>query len=373
VANVSKDIRLILALLNIHKVKVKNEFMVKFIQVKKINYFSANLRRKTPTNLGYHDFKTTFMKRKLRLLSVGCMVSITSIFAQQDPALTHGMYTKMNFNPAATGSGDGICGTLVYRNMWDKVNGAPNTIFFNAEANLDRFVKGLGVGIGAIHDAIGFNRQNTANLNLSYKLRFKNKSFIAIGVGAGILNMGLSPTWITPQPNTVDLILPIGFSATNMDFNAGLFFKSRTSYVGVSSTHLSETILSSGASPLMTYNPKRHYYFMAGWRDGIDPSGDFDVDLNALMRTDLNKFSVDLSARVFLKKKFYGGVGYRTSDAVLVLLGMEVIPNLTVGYAYDITTNRFANISWGTHEIMLRYCRPIPIPPPTIHRNPRYL
>lgn len=311
------------------------------------------------------------MKRKLRLLSLACLAAMPNLFAQQDPALTHSMYTKMNFNPGATGSGDGICGSLIYRNMWDKVSGAPNTVFFNAEVNLDRYIKNLGVGIGAIHDAIGFNRSNTANLNVSYKIKFPNRSFLSVGVGAGILNMGMSPTWVTPQdPN--DPILPVGFSATNMDFNAGLFYKAKNSYVGVSSTHLSETILSSSASALMTYNPTRHYYFMAGHREVLIPN-EFDLDLNTLVRTDLNKFSIDLSARVFIKNKFYGGVGYRTTDAVLVLVGMEIMPNLTVGYSYDITTNRFANISWGTHEIMLRYCRPIPLPPPTKPRNARYL
>jgi len=311
------------------------------------------------------------MKRKLRLLSLVCFTALPSIYAQQDPALTHSMYTKMNVNPAATGYGNGICGSLIYRNQWDKVNGAPNTVFFNADANLDRYVKNLGVGIGVIHDAIGFNRQNNANLNVSWKFRFPNRNFIAIGVGAGLVNVGMNPVWVTPQ-NPVDNILPVGFSATSFDLNGGIFYRSKKSYIGVSSTHLSETVLASSTSALMTYNTKRHYYFMAGHREELIPN-EFDIDLNTLLRTDGNRFSIDLSARLFIKNRFYGGVGYRTSDAVLVLVGMEIMPNLTVGYAYDISTNRLANISWGTHEIMLRYCRPIPIPPPTIHRNPRHL
>lgn len=310
------------------------------------------------------------MKGKLRLLSMACMLSMPA-FAQQDPALTHSMYTKMNVNPGATGSGDGSGASLIYRNQWDKVSGAPNTVFFNAEVNLDRYVKNLGVGIGAIHDAIGFNRQNNANLNVSWKFRFPNRSFISVGVGAGLVNMGMSPVWVTPD-NPNDPILPIGFSATNLDLSAGLLYRSKKGYIGVSSTHLSESILSSSASALMTYNTARHYYFMAGYREELEPNK-LDLDLNTLMRTDGNRFSIDLSARMFIQNKFYAGLGYRTSDAVLILLGMEVAPNLTVGYSYDISTNRFASISWGTHEIMVRYCRPIPLPPPTIHRNPRYL
>jgi len=313
------------------------------------------------------------MKRKLCLFGAAAVAFFQVTYAQQDPAITHGMYSKMSFNPGATGSEKGICGSLIYRNQWDKVNGAPNTVFFNVEANMDRFVRNLGLGVSVIHDAIGFNRQNTAHLNVSYKIKLPNSDFISVGVGAGIVNMGLSPTWVQPQPGVVDALLPLGFSATNLDLNFGIFYKSQKNfYAGISSTHLSESILADGASALLTYNVARHYYLMGGWRKN-QLFGNFDLDLNTLVRTDANKYSADFSARLFYNNQFYGGLGYRTSDAVLIMLGMEVIPNLTIGYSYDLTTNRLASISWGTHEIMLRYCRPIPIPPPTIHRNPRYL
>jgi type IX secretion system PorP/SprF family membrane protein len=313
------------------------------------------------------------MKKQLCLFSIICVSFAQYTFAQQDAAVTHGMYTKMTFNPGATGSEDGICGSLIYRNQWDRVNGAPNTVFFNVEANLNRFVRNLGAGVSVVHDAIGFNRQNTAHLNLSYKIKLPNSDFISVGVGAGIVNMGQNPIWVTPQPGVVDNLLPQSFAATNMDFNFGIFYRSQQNfYVGISSTHLSESVLASSTSSLLTYNTARHYYLMGGWKKE-EILSNWDLDLNTLLRTDMNKFSFDLSARMFYQQRFYGGVGFRNSDAVLVLLGMEVIPNLTIGYSYDITTNRLANISWGTHEIMLRYCRPIPVPPPTIHKNPRHL
>jgi type IX secretion system PorP/SprF family membrane protein len=313
------------------------------------------------------------MKKQLCLFSIICVSIAQYTFAQQDAAVTHGMYTKMTFNPGATGSEDGICGSLIYRNQWDRVNGAPNSVFFNVEANLNRFVRNLGAGVSVVHDAIGFNRQNTAHLNLSYKIKLPNSDFISVGVGAGIVNMGQNPIWVTPQPGVVDNLLPQSFAATNMDFNFGIFYRSQQNfYVGISSTHLSESVLASATSSLLTYNTARHYYLMGGWKKE-DILSNWDLDLNTLLRTDMNKFSFDLSARMFYQQRFYGGVGFRNSDAVLVLLGMEVIPNLTIGYSYDITTNRLANISWGTHEIMLRYCRPIPVPPPTIHKNPRHL
>ena len=93
-----------------------------------------------------------------------------SAFSQQDKLITHFMYDKMSINPGATGmsitNDAGICGTSIYRNQWDKVNGAPNSAVLNVEANLSRFFPG-GVGISFYHDAIGFARQNNVLLNYS--------------------------------------------------------------------------------------------------------------------------------------------------------------------------------------------------------------
>jgi hypothetical protein len=117
---------------------------------------------------------------------------------------------------------------------------------------------------------------------------------------------------------------------------------------------------------------------MGGYRfDGLFGSNkEFDLDLNTLMRTEFRKFSADITARVFWNKLLYGGLGYRTGESVLVLLGasMKLGPGTgSFGYAYDITTNKYIKPSWGTHEIMMRYCYIIPPPPLTKSAHPRWL
>jgi hypothetical protein len=68
---------------------------------------------------------------------------------------------------------------------------------------------------------------------------------LGIGVGVGIINFGMNPNWVPPTTNP-DPSLPVGFSATNLDMNFGLYFKGNQDYyVGFSSTHLNETLLLS--------------------------------------------------------------------------------------------------------------------------------
>ena len=277
----------------------------------------------------------------------------------------------MSINPGSTGLDDGICGTMIYRNQWDKVNGAPNSAVFNVEANMNRFFPG-GVGLSFFHDAIGFSRQNNLLLNYSYPLEIPNVGVLGIGVGVGIINFGMNPNWVPPTSNP-DLSLPTGFSATNLDLNFGLYFKgAQDYYVGISSTHLSESLLKQPVAMIsQEYQTARHYYVMGGkkFRD----IGDGDVDVQMLMRTDLVKFSADINARYIWKGIAYGGLTFRTTDAVAIMLGYVPIKNFTVGYSYDLTINQLSTYSRGSHEILMKYCYHIPPPPITKSKHPRWL
>lgn len=316
---------------------------------------------------------TNYMKGKFLLLSLLTLTLGSSAFGQQDKLITHFMYDKMSLNPGETGIEGGICATTMYRNQWDRVNGAPNSAVLNVEADLTRFIP-INAGISFFHDHIGFNTQNNVLLNLSYPLNIRGVGKLGIGVGIGIVNFGMSPEWVPPT-TLADQSLPGAFSGTNLDLNFGLYFKdeSDTYYAGLSSTHLSESTLAgvtlSGSAPI-TYTTSRHYYAMGGYN--FKQIGDGDIQTNVLMRTDLVKFSADINARYLWKNMAYGGLTYRTSDAIGIMAGLSY-GNFTFGYSYDITINKLSSISRGSHELMFKYCYFLPPPPVTITRNPRWL
>lgn len=309
--------------------------------------------------------------KKTILASAILLVIGANSYAQQDKLITHFIYDKMSLNPGSTGLDDGICGTMIYRNQWDKVNGAPNSAVFNVEANMNRYFPG-GLGVSFFHDAIGFSRQNNLLLNYSYPLQIQGAGVLGIGIGVGIVNFGMNPDWVPPTTNP-DNSLPTGFSATNLDLNFGLYFKGNSDYyVGLSSTHLNQSLLTQTVGVIdQQYQTARHYYLMGGKKfRGI---GNGDVDAQVLLRTDLVKFSADINARYIWNNIAYGGLTYRTSDAVAVMLGYVPFTNFTVGYSYDITINKLSSISRGSHEVLMKYCYHIPPPPITKSKHPRWL
>ncbi len=319
------------------------------------------------------------MRQKLLLVSIFVIGFIGLSTAQQDMLITHFMYNKMAVNPGETGIDGGrgsICGVTMYRNQWDKVNGAPNSALLNVEANLSHISPWLsGIGISYYHDEIAFTRQNTAALNYSYPLQIGNAGVLGIGIGLGMVNISMNPEWVPPTTLN-DASLPSAFSNTKFDMNFGLYFKGdQDYYVGISSTHLSQSALTDKDNTVnpTTYNTARHYYILGGKSFRNIGGSEGDLEGNVMMRTDFVKFSADINARYIWKQKLYGGLTYRTSDAVSIMLGYSPIRNFTVGYSYDITVNRLSSISKGSHEILLKYCYHLPPIPIQTSKHPRWL
>ena len=212
-------------------------------------------------------------------------------------------------------------------------------------------------------------------LNVTFPLEIPGAGKLGIGIGAGIVNFGMTPEWVPPT-NGFDPTLPSAYAATSLDLNFGLYFKgTQDYYVGISSTHLSESRLGSAGSAFTAsdYNTARHYYIMGGKTFRSFLGSDGDIETNALFRTDFVKASVDINARYLWNNLLYGGLTYRTSDAIAIMVGGHPIQNLTIGYSYDITTNKLSSVSKGSHEILLKYCYYLPPIPIQKSKHPRWL
>ncbi len=301
----------------------------------------------------------------LFVLSTGVFYS----YGQQDMLLTHFIFNKMGVNPGATGVelNHEVCATAIYRNQWDKVNGAPNSLLVNAEADLSRYFPSAA-GISFYHDAIGFSRQNNFTLNYAYHFSFMNGK-LGIGAALGMVSYGMQPEWVTPDGNPYDKSLPTSASQANFDANFGVYYKSYDGwYAGLSTTHIPAMQLKD-----LNFNVARHYYVMGGYRlnkaFGVDQ---LDLEANALIRTDFKLMSADINVRAIWDDFIYAGLTYRTFDALAIMAGVKW-NSFVLGYSYDLSLNRLSDISTGSHEILLKYCFPLPPIPITKARNPRYL
>lgn len=269
---------------------------------------------------------------------------VSGSFAQQDALTTMFWNNYTVFNPAATGLFYRHHASALYRNQWDGVNGAPNTIFANYDAKVNVLHGGLGMNY--IYDHIGFFDGHRANLNYSFIYEFNENSSISAGISAGIMNLKNNATWGSINPN--DPSVPGNGSDTKFIMNAGLMYRFRELTIGLSSTQLNEPDFKK-----IYYTSQRHYYLSAAY--DLIIGNNFTVRPQVLLRTNQVVFSADINVLAYYKQQYWAGLSFRTSDAVAFMLGWDIREKFRVGYGYDLIINQLSSVSRGSHEVVLAF------------------
>jgi type IX secretion system PorP/SprF family membrane protein len=327
------------------------------------------------------------MKKTLTVIAF----SLTGLvsFAQQDAQFSMNMFNKLAINPGYAGTNKALCATVLYRDQWDKFPGAPKTGLLSLDYGR---ILGGGIGLTVDQDIIGFDKTFKAKLAYSYHLPLGNNGgVLGIGLDGGIIQKSLQGEFVAPDGTTTsggggtDAAIPwTGTSAMTYDVGFGLYYTNSKMYVGLSSLHLAgpaQKLTGSGGGTYpgtlysFQYEMARHYYVMAGYNFNVNK---LVITPSILTKSDASSTQLDINLMAKYDNKFFGGVSYRLTDAIVAMAGLEwpLTPksNIKFGYAYDITLSNIKTYNKGTHEIMLGYCMKFGNDPkPTSHMTVRFL
>jgi hypothetical protein len=78
--------------------------------------------------------------------------------------------------------------------------------------------------------------------------------------------------------------------------------------------------------------------------------------------TDFGQTSFSFTATGRHNGKYWAGVGYRWSQAIMGMLGIELFEGVNVAYAYEFLTSKLSRFSGGCHELSLSYSFSVSIP-----------
>ena len=187
--------------------------------------------------------------------------------AQQDPMFTKYMFNSLVFNPAYAGAKDHMSVTLLHRDQWWGIEGAPKTQSFTIHSPLegDR----VGLGLSVIRDEIGPTKTLSAMASYAYRIPL-GQGKLALGVQAGAMNYrtDLSDLSIenASDPVFMNSLIP------NMwlpNFGAGVhYYVPNKFYVGASSPNILQSTLRDNVGvpeiDSMMASRFRHYYLFAG-------------------------------------------------------------------------------------------------------------
>ncbi len=322
-----------------------------------------------------------FTMRKFTLL---LFLVVTIVFqgnAQQDPQFTQNMFDRLSINPAFAGMENSLCATAFVRQQWagfsNDVN-TPQDAMLNIHAPIEVTPAIGGLGLTYFNDQLGQEKNNILRLAYSYH-RPIGIGKLGAGLSVGIVNKSISSDWVSIDPYEQDQAIPNeGVSNTTYDLALGFYYKTDKLYMGISSTHLSQSDLQYSQSNFdLDLKMKRHYYVMAGYDYYLMGNPQYTLKPSIFAKSDGASTQLDLNVNFLYKKTVWLGVSYRPQDAVSPMVGYQYVqPNYTakIGYSYDATTSELRDYSSGSHEIMLQYCFKLVKPiPERKYKNVRFL
>jgi type IX secretion system PorP/SprF family membrane protein len=299
---------------------------------------------------------------KLKVFSLALILAFAlgianGVKAQQDPMYSQYMFNHQVLNPAYAGSWGYFTSTLIYRKQWVGMNGAPETqtFSFHTPSRNDHH----GFGMSFVADRIGITQTIGLNAAYAYRIHLGKNARLAFGLQGSLdnyrANFGsvrtgstIDPSANGPDPafngNSVNLWLP--------NAGAGVFFHTKHFYIGASSPRLIQHEL-NGENAGSTASMSRHFFFTTGVVLGSDEAFvKFKPSILAKY-TPASPIQFDINAHFLFADRIWVGASYRTEDAIVGMLQVQLLQWLRMGYAFDYITSEINTYGNASHEFML--------------------
>lgn len=285
---------------------------------------------------------------------IAFIMASTFASAQQDVMISQYMFNNLFLNPAYAGINGHFTSTLLHRNQWAQLEGAPRTSILGADGSLSDGKMGLGFTLK--HDEIGVTRDIEIGTQYAYHMRLSTSSRLSFGIKGAVSIYSSQLTSLTTWDQGDPTFQNDVSNAAVSKFGMGVIWSSARTYAGISIPTLvsNDGSISSQLAGQDGELFSQHYYLNAGHVLMVS-------DHVALKPSVLIKYEqaapvdVDVNINMLYKQRFWLGAGWRAGDALVAMLEYQVLPELRFGYAYDMTTSLLRNYSNGSHEIMIGF------------------
>jgi type IX secretion system PorP/SprF family membrane protein len=316
------------------------------------------------------------MKKQIIHIALLLLLGISGLQAQQDPMFTKYMFNPLSYNPAYAGSAGALDMTMLHRQQWWGIDGAPMTQNLSLHSPIKE--KNIGLGLNISLDQIATQRNLNAYASFAYRIPLNSKGTtnLAIGMQGGVSNVAADwtqleienpndPAFQDLQPN---LWLP--------NFGAGLYLHSETWFVGLSSPMLiNNKLRQSNSNTIPTAQQYRHYYLTAGGAIPLNQTVVFRPSIlikNVGLFIEQNQLNAvgaptefDIDLAFLFNKTFWIGASFRSAfevinntssyDSVDFWASVRLKNGLRIGAAYDYTLTELQGPAQGSYEVLLGY------------------
>jgi type IX secretion system PorP/SprF family membrane protein len=296
--------------------------------------------------------------------------------AQQKALYSQYMTNYFILNPAVAGFEKDVNIKMGYRNQWVGFEGAPKTFYLSGEGalfnnDLKRSRKAQpfhGVGGMVYTDQTGPTTRTGALASYAYHVPLTKDIFLSSGFFAGFQQFRFDPNKVrlADGSNERDPVTNHGrIDAFMPDITVGTFLHSEEFFFGASLFQVLGNKIHDASGTDDVSRLSRHLFVSGGYNFDVHdkirlmPSALLKYVQGAPIQADFNvKGAYHMSKRrqkSVYDDQIWGGISYRTQDAIVGLVGVQFQEQFQLSYTYDITVSRMRHQSAGSHEIVLGY------------------
>jgi type IX secretion system PorP/SprF family membrane protein len=313
--------------------------------------------------MSYKNMKYKYSTLLLMLI----LLTKSVIYAQQQPLYSQFTYNKYLFNPAVAGSDHVGTLHLSAYEQWIGFAGAPkfhtasfDTRFFQEVRKPRRSIlkklkifkpENVGGGVQFFTEKYGPLSHTGLVGSYTYHLAME-KQQLSFGLSSTFSNLGLKSSDILLSDEQTDLLV-LGENTRRwiLDFDFGIFLRSKEYFAGYSIHHLSRSAIQWGGSIESDYRQGRIHYLMAGYKYEI--SSKLSLEPSTLIKlSEKQKDQIDLSMVCTISTNYWCGMAYKTSNILSVFGGFKY-DRYMICYAFDYSLNPIRSYSLGSHEIQI--------------------
>lgn len=277
---------------------------------------------------------------------------LMEVHAQQQYIMTQYMFNGLALNPAYAGSHESWSLTLMERNQWTGIEGAPTTQSLALHGPINRSKDGA-IGLLLINDKFGAIELKNFYSSYAYRMSFNGgKQHLSMGLQAGFstFNVDFSNAQLIDPDDPA--LTGENLNSFLPNFGAGIYYNGQRFYAGLSLPYFFKNRLSQNDQDLS--KQIRHYYLTVG--SLLDLSHDLKFRPSLLIRYLNNApVSVDLNASLIFNDIIWFGITYRHQDSFAFLLELQFTDQFRFGYSFDLITSQLSTVTTGSHEFVLNY------------------
>jgi type IX secretion system PorP/SprF family membrane protein len=287
------------------------------------------------------------------------LIAVVTARAQFDPQMGQYMYMPTAYNPAAVGEGDLLKVAGMHRMQYVDITNAPMSTWFTF---CSPFVIGKtrhGAGVRFLNDRFGLFTNQAFYAQYAYRQKL-GKGYLSVGVDLGFVNVGFRGDSVNLKEmedeyhDADDDAIPQGSkSGMKFDMALGIWYSTPVWWVGASYNHLTRPKVDwDDYSDVKLVGTM---YVTGGYHFRLKNNRDWMLTPSAMVMSDFVSWDVNLTLMCDYKDRYRWGLGYRIDGSVNILLGVDIIAGLQLGYSCELPTNKLMLESYGSHELYLSY------------------